>query len=98
LRQGEEGAGLSRRGRRRLRLVDAALVARFCDAFGWEAVVNTRGTTWRKLSDEVRAGVVDETSAIAVLVDNPSAIKRPILEAGHQWLIGFDPASWSALG
>ncbi|MHC5655839.1 ArsC family reductase [Stappia sp.] len=78
--------------------VDAALVARFCDAFGWEAVVNTRGTTWRKLSEEVRAGVVDETSTIAVLVDNPSAIKRPILEAGHQWLIGFDPASWSALG
>ncbi|MBB98091.1 MAG: ArsC family reductase [Rhodobacteraceae bacterium] len=77
--------------------VDAALLERFLEAFDWQALVNTRGTTWRKLDEATRERVTDAASAVAVLVDNPSAIKRPILEAGHQWLIGFDEASWRTL-
>lgn len=77
--------------------VDAALLERFLAAFDWTALVNTRGTTWRKLDPATRDGVTDAASAIAVLVDNPSAIKRPILEADRQWLIGFDEASWRTL-
>lgn len=77
--------------------LDRALLERLADAFGWEALVNRSGTTWRKLPEDVRAGIVDRDSALALLLDNPSAIKRPILEAGDQWLIGFDTASWSTL-
>lgn len=77
--------------------VDAVLLERFLAAFDWQALVNTRGTTWRRLDEAARAGVCDAPSAIAVLVANPSAIKRPILEAGHQWLIGFDPATWRTI-
>ncbi|WP_349358343.1 ArsC family reductase [Stappia sp.] len=78
--------------------VDADLLRRFVDAFGWEPLVNTRGTTWRKLDAATRDGVTDAASAIAVLEANPSAIKRPILEKGDQWLIGFDAKAWEALG
>ena len=77
--------------------VDEALLRSFFEAFGWEAVVNTRGTTWRKLPDETKAQAAGEAGALAVLLDNPSAIKRPIYHDGDRWLIGFDPTSWATL-
>ncbi|MAA98920.1 MAG: ArsC family reductase [Stappia sp.] len=77
--------------------LDRALLERFADAFGWEALINRKGTTWRRLPEADRDAVTDKDSALALLLDNPSAIKRPILNAGDQWLIGFEPASWSTL-
>jgi arsenate reductase len=55
---------------------------------GWETILNKRGTTWRKLDDEVKDNI-DETAAIQLMLDNPSIIKRPILESGKLLLIGF---------
>lgn len=77
--------------------VDEGLLRSFFEAFGREAVVNTRGTTWRKLPEETKTMVSGEAGALAVLMDNPSAIKRPIYHDGDRWLIGFDPASWATL-
>ena len=48
---------------------------------GWETVLNRRGTTWRKLDEKIRNNI-DEASAIEVMLENPSAIKRPVLENG----------------
>lgn len=55
---------------------------------GWEALLNRRGTTWRKLDDSVKNNI-DEASAIKVMLENPSSIKRPVLEIGDQLLAGF---------
>jgi Spx/MgsR family transcriptional regulator len=55
---------------------------------GWESLVNKRGTTYRKLDDNVKDNL-DEASAIKVMLDNPSIIKRPILEKENQYLLGF---------
>ncbi len=55
---------------------------------GWEAILNKRGTTWRKLDDKVRNSI-DEAAAIRVMLDNPSIIKRPVIESGKLLLIGF---------
>ena len=55
---------------------------------GWEILLNRRGTTWRKLEDSVKENI-DEASAIQVMIENPSSIKRPILEIDDQLLIGF---------
>jgi arsenate reductase len=55
-------------------------------AAGWEAVLNKRGTTWRKL-DETIKNKIDENSAIQVMLNNPSAIKRPVIEKGKTLLI-----------
>ena len=55
---------------------------------GWETILNKRGTTWRKLDDEVKDNI-DEAAAIQLMLDNPSIIKRPILESGKLLLIGF---------
>lgn len=47
---------------------------------GWQQLLNRQGTTWRKLAPEVQAGVVDTASARALLLAQPSLIKRPVVE------------------
>ena len=63
---------------------------------GWEALLNRRGTTWRKLDQSIRDNI-DEASAIAVMQAHPSSIKRPVLESGKLLLIGFDEAEYRKL-
>lgn len=63
---------------------------------GWEAVLNKRGTTWRKLDDELKNNI-DEAAAIQVMLNNPSIIKRPVLESGKLLLIGFNEEQYKRL-
>ncbi|MFM2400078.1 MAG: hypothetical protein RL341_2235 [Pseudomonadota bacterium] len=62
---------------------------------GWEKLVNRQGMMWRKLDDAAKAAVVDAASANALMMATPSVIKRPVVEAGGQLLVGFDAALWS---
>jgi arsenate reductase len=71
------------------------LLARWCRAFGWEKVLNRRGTTWRLLAPAVQAKVRDEPSAIALMVDKPTVIKRPVVEDRRRRLIGFDEGEYA---
>ena len=64
------------------------LLNEFVQALGWEALVNKRGTTYRKLDDNVKDSM-DEASAIKVMQDNPSIIKRPLLVKDGEYLLGF---------
>jgi arsenate reductase len=63
---------------------------------GWDTVLNKRGTTWRKLDDNIK-DKIDEGSAIQVMLDNPSAIKRPVLENGKVLLVGFKENEYKSL-
>jgi Spx/MgsR family transcriptional regulator len=73
----------------------ADLLARWCEAFGWETVLNRRGTTWRQLPPAAQARVRDAKSAIALMIDKPSVIKRPIIDNATPRLIGFDEAQYA---
>ena len=65
-------------------------------AAGWERVLNRQGTTWRKLDDALKASVVDASSAKKVMGEQPSTIKRPVVEwADGAITVGFDAADWS---
>ncbi|MDX5363973.1 MAG: ArsC family reductase [Pseudazoarcus pumilus] len=77
--------------------IDAATLSRWCArAEGWQALVNTRGTTWRKLSPKQQA-IVDDNAAIALMGDQPSLIRRPVVELPDgELLIGFDPLRFDA--
>jgi len=67
-------------------------------AAGWEKLVNRQGTTWRKLDDATKAGVVDAASAKALMVANASVIKRPVIELDGQLVaVGFDAAAEAAV-
>ena len=63
---------------------------------GWETLLNKRGTTWRKLDDTTKDNV-DEKSAISIMLDNPSIIKRPVLDNGKTLLVGFAEENYKQL-
>lgn len=75
---------------------DDDILKKAIKAYGWETVINRRGMTWRKLSDEVKSSM-DEAAAIAIAHENPSIIKRPIIEADNTLLLGFDIENYKAL-
>ena len=59
-------------------------------AHGWETVLNRAGTTFRALPDADKAGI-DATRAVALMLAQPSMIKRPVLDLGDRTLVGFKP-------
>jgi arsenate reductase len=63
----------------------------------WEKFINKQGQTFRKLSDEEKASLNNASSAIKIMVEKNSLIKRPILEVGHKLHFGFDEKIWVAL-
>ncbi|MBN8764027.1 MAG: arsenate reductase [Thiobacillus sp. 63-78] len=77
--------------------VEAAWLRKVVAQTGWQALLNTRGTTWRKLSDAEKAAVTDETSAITLMLAQPSVIKRPVLERDDSYHLGFSEESYQAL-
>ncbi|MBU6459102.1 MAG: ArsC family reductase [Bradyrhizobium sp.] len=60
------------------------------DAVGWEALLNRAGTTFRKLPDADKEGL-NERKALALMLAQPSMIKRPVLDLGGRLVIGFKP-------
>jgi arsenate reductase len=63
---------------------------------GWETLLNRAGTTFKKLPDMDKAGVT-ETKAVALMLKQPSMIKRPVLELpGGKVLVGFKPDDYAA--
>jgi arsenate reductase len=69
---------------------DEALVSKWIDRLGWEVLVNKRGTTWRQLPDSAKASVTDKPSAIKIILENPSVIKRPVVDIDGKLVVGFD--------
>lgn len=75
--------------------VPAAHLARWLKEAGHERLVNRKGTRWRKLTDAQRDSLVDDASAARLLTDQPSMIKRPVVEwADGALTVGFDEAAW----
>jgi len=62
---------------------------------GWETLLNRSGTTFRKLPEAEREGL-DQAKAIALMLAQPSMIKRPVVETGGGLLVGFKPELYGA--
>ncbi len=62
----------------------------------WETLLNRAGTTFKKLPEADKADI-DETKAIALMLSNPSMIKRPVVEGGETLLVGFNPAVYDTV-
>ena len=77
--------------------VPAELLPDWIAAVGWEVLVNRKGTTWRKLDETTRLAVVDAPSASALMLAQPSVIKRPVgVWPNGQVSVGFDTAVFAA--
>jgi Spx/MgsR family transcriptional regulator len=70
-------------------------------AVGWEKLLNRKGTTWRRLDAQTQAGVQDAPTARALMLEQSSVIKRPVVQWGDQAsgtvTVGFDAARWQSL-
>jgi Spx/MgsR family transcriptional regulator len=65
---------------------------------GWEALVNKRGTTWRQLDKTLQSSITGEKSAIALMKEKTSVIKRPLIEKNGKVLaLGFDEKEYGTL-
>jgi len=72
------------------------LLEQWCDKVGWEILLNRAGTTFRKLPESEKAHV-DAGKALALMLAQPSMIKRPVLDlGGGKILVGFAPEAYGA--
>lgn len=78
--------------------VDSAALSAWCEALGWEKLLNRQGTTWRKLDAETQQATGDSASAQRLMREQPSLIKRPVVKWGASadecFTVGFDEAVW----
>ena len=70
-------------------------LAAWAERLGWQPLLNTRGTTWRKLSPAQQADMGLE-KALDLMAAQPSLIKRPVLDTGNQLLAGFDADAYAS--
>lgn len=73
------------------------LLARWLSHVPWDALLNRRGLTWRKLDATQRAAVVDQVSATELMLREPTVIRRPVIEAGDRLLVGFSEQTLAPL-
>jgi len=76
--------------------IDAETLRRWVAELGWEALLNRRGMTWRKLPQAVKDNI-DEPSAIALMLEKPSIIRRPVLDTGDARHVGFTPEHYEQI-
>ncbi len=75
--------------------IDRARLESWAKQVGWEVLLNRAGTTFKKLPDADKQGI-DQAKAIALMLAQPSMIKRPVLEADGGLLVGFKPEVYAA--
>src|SRR3569623_161140 len=76
--------------------IDKARLEAWSKKVGWEALLNRSGTTFKNLPEEKKQGI-DEAKAIALMIEQPSMIKRPVLDLGDgRLLVGFKPDAYAA--
>jgi arsenate reductase len=73
--------------------IERERLERWCKKVGWESLLNKAGTTFRKLPDKDKTGIT-EKKAIALMLAQPSMIKRPVLDADGKLLVGFKPEDY----
>ena len=74
--------------------IDRARLERWVEAVGWEKLLNRSGTTFRKLADADKADL-DAAKAVALMLEQPSMIKRPVVEYPSGLLVGFAPDAFA---
>ena len=76
--------------------IEAARLNAWIRVVGWETLLNRAGTTFRKLPDRAKLNL-DEAKAVRLMLEQPSMIKRPVLERGKTLLVGFNPEKYGSL-
>lgn len=70
--------------------IDEATLKQWCKELGYEKLINKSGLTWKKLDEATKASVKDEKTAITLMMQYTSMIKRPVIDTGKGFILGFD--------
>ena len=70
--------------------ISKAKLEAWCKRTGWETIFNKRSTTWRELSEGEQKKVTDQATAIKIMLEHNSIIKRPVIEIGEKLITGFN--------
>lgn len=76
---------------------DEKVLEKFVEKFGYEKILNQKGMTWRALSKDEQEKIIDKKTAIKLMLEKPSIIKRPLVESGAKLLVGFEEKEWGVL-
>lgn len=76
---------------------DPQMLDSFLTRVSWETLLNRRGMSWRKLDEEQKQDL-DQNKARALMLDNPTLIKRPVLQLQDQVHVGFKPEEYEQIG
>jgi Spx/MgsR family transcriptional regulator len=76
--------------------VDERMLRKWIEELGWEPLLNKRGMMWRKVPQAIKENI-DETSAIALMLETPGIIKRPVLDTGKERHVGFKPEHYEKI-
>jgi len=76
--------------------IDEAMLRKWIEELGWEPLLNKRGMMWRKVPQAIKENI-DETSAIALMLETPGIIKRPVLDTGKERHVGFKPEHYEKI-
>lgn len=68
--------------------IDQPLIDRFAEQLGWENLINKRGTTYRQLDEQLKTHL-DQEKTLALLINYPAMIKRPVLQISDQYFLDF---------
>jgi arsenate reductase len=75
--------------------LDPGLLSYWLESADWNSLLNRAGTTWRKLPETRRDAITSEASALALMLEMPTVIKRPVIEHRGALRIGFDPEHYA---
>jgi len=77
--------------------LERATAAAWLEQLDWEVLVNRKGTTWRKLPEERKAAVTSKAAALELMLEQPSVIKRPVLDCDGKCSVGFSDSQYQDL-
>lgn len=77
--------------------VQRALIETWLADTPWDVLINRKGTTWRALPEQRKASIANTDSAIALMLESPSVIKRPVLSTGTATYVGFSDALYQQI-
>jgi arsenate reductase (glutaredoxin) len=77
--------------------LDRATASAWLQQLDWEVLVNRKGTTWRNLPDERKAAITGKDAALELMLENPSVIKRPVLDRDGSFSVGFSDSQYAEL-
>lgn len=76
--------------------LDIRMLDRWTRTLGWQKLLNTRSLTWRKIPEVDRAGMT-KNRAVALMLEQPTLVKRPVLECEKFVAVGFSPANYERI-